>query len=261
MARSDSPRAHGNGVKAPLPQSGTRLAIYTISKSAGPFDGKPRSLGWGGARNRADRVSDGLTAKQVTALWRAVGRATDIGLPLNRHWTIHWGRLGLLDSEACTATGALLTLVRDWLRKQGLPFAYVWVRENDAGDPDKGSHVHILLHLSEYVVWSGWRTRRWIERATGRAYRTGASCTKVIGRSRKTAYAATEAFLVNLGAVAAYVAKGASIDAVEALGRDWSQPGGRIIGKRWGRSQNLRSGLANTHGVKNMIPMLTRSGR
>lgn len=240
MARSGSPRAHGDGGKAPLPETGTRLAIYTISKSAGPFDGKPRIKGWGGARNRADRTSDGLTAKQVTALWQAVGRATDIGLPLNRHWTIHWGRLGLHDSEACAATGALFTLVRDWLRKQGLALAYVWVRENDAGDPDKGSHVHILLHLSERVVWSGWRTRRWIERATGREYRAGVSCTKVIGRSRKAAYAATEPFLVNLEAVAAYVAKGASIDAVEALALNMSQPGGRIIGKRWGKSQNLK---------------------
>lgn len=246
MARSGSPRAHGNGGKAPLPETGTRLAICTIFKSAGPFDGKLRSIGWGGARNRADRTSDGLSAKQVTALWQAVGRATEIGLPLNRHWTIHWGRLGLHDSEACAATGALLTLVRDWLRKQGLPFAYVWVRENDVSDPDKGSHVHILLHLSERVVWSGWCTRRWIERASGREYRAGASCTKVIGRSRKAAYAATEAFLVNLRVVAGYIAKGALNDAVEALALTLSQPVGRIIGKRWGRSQNLKCNRAKS---------------
>jgi len=204
------------------------------------LNAKPPVTGHGGARNSADRTSDALTESQVRALLLAIGRASAMGLPLNRHCTIHLERGGLTDAQAAMAVGAFLTLVRDWLRKCGHPFAAVWVREDDDGDGSKGSHVHILLHLPAGVQWAGWRNRRWLERVTRRRYVAGTIRTRIIGGTSKAAWTAPERFDANLGAVSGYVAKGASPAAVAALGLERWQPSGRIIGKRWGRSQNLR---------------------
>jgi hypothetical protein len=64
----------------------------------------------------------------VRAIFAAVAKANAIGLPPNRHWTVHWIRAGVSDDEAAAATGALLTLVRDWLRKQGYQTGRRYVR-------------------------------------------------------------------------------------------------------------------------------------
>jgi hypothetical protein len=229
-----------NPQNLPVLETGTGLAKYTISKSARPFKPNPPVTGHGGARNSADRTSTELSASQVRALMVGIRRASAKGLPLNRHCTIHWERGGLPDAEAARAVGAFLTLVRDWLRKGGHPFAAVWVRENDDGDGSKGSHVHILLYLPAGVRWDGWRNRRWVGRVTGKPYVTGTICTRVIGRTRTAAWTAPAAFYENLGVVAGYLAKGASLETVSALGLDRCKAGGRIIGKRWGRSQSLR---------------------
>ena len=45
--------------------------------------------------------------------------------------------------------------------------------------------------------------------------------------------------VVNLGAVAGYIAKGASTGVLRALGIHRRGEGGVIIGKRWGRSGRL----------------------
>jgi hypothetical protein len=48
------------------------------------------------------------------------------------------------------------------------------------------------------------------------------------------------AFLTNLDAVQAYIIKGASEAAQLTLGLERAGPGGRIIGKRCGASENLQ---------------------
>lgn len=207
--------------------------------SARPFDAKRLRKVHGGARNRADRVTYSLTAKQVHDIMKSVARASEIGLPLNRHWTIHWERAGMPDDKARAATSVLLTLVRDWLRKQGHMFACVWVRENDNGDGSKGSHVHIIIHVPAGVKWCGWRNRRWLERVTGQRYVAGVGLTRAIGGSSKAAWASPSLFYANLGVVAGYVSKGVTSHAVGASALRRNADGGRIIGKRWGRSQNL----------------------
>jgi hypothetical protein len=172
MPFSRSGRLPRDGGNPPFAETGTQDAIYSNSKSARHIDGKPRSVDWGGSRNRADRTSDGLTLAQVEGIRAAAQSAMRVGVPLNAHVTIHWERLGVPDSTAAAATGAFLTRVRDWLRKQGLPFAYAYARENGQG---KGSHVHILAHLPAGADWAPHRSRRWLRAIAGGFYQAGRS--------------------------------------------------------------------------------------
>ena len=157
MPFSGSSREGGNVGIAPSLETGMAVAIYNISKSAPPFDAEHGFSGWGGARNRADRVSDSLSLMQAKNIIEAAQYAAAIGLPFNRHVTIHWERAGVHDNRAAAATGRFLKLAGDWIAKRGPQFEYnqrkskrlariawAWVRENGDG---KGSHVHILMHL------------------------------------------------------------------------------------------------------------------
>jgi hypothetical protein len=125
------------------------------------------------------------------------------------------------------AIGAFLTKLRHWLRKQGHRTAYAWVRENGRVI---GSHVHILLHLPPGVVIGGHRSRRWIEAISGRRYCTGTIKTRAISQ---------RSYDANLAAVVAYLCKGASDEVAEGLRLERRKPGGRIIGKRAGWSENV----------------------
>lgn len=233
--------------------SGTDRATITSSNVHAHSGTDAAKLGHGGARNRADRVSYHLAEQQVRAIFAAVTNASAIGLPLNRHWTVHWDRAGVTDDKAGAATGALLALVRDWLRKQGHRFACVWVRENDEGDASKGSHVHILLHLPTSVKWCGWRNRRWLERVSGRLYAPLTSQTRVVGRSRSAAKASPASYHANLWTMAGYVSKSAPASVLKALEIGRRPESGGIIGKRWGRSlalsSNGREGLLMWEGA------------
>ena len=236
MPRLASPRRFNNGGKALSGRTGTARANIHSSNVHGHFTVSAVKAKHGGARNRRDRTSNALTEKQVRAIFAAVADASAIGLPLNRHWTVHWSGAGVTDDEACAATSELLTLVRDWLRKQGHRFACVWVRENDHGDQSKGSHVHIMLHVPAELKWCGWRNRRWLERVTGRPYVSGTGQTRIIGRRKNAAKASPDSFAANLGVVAGYVAKNAPTGVLRALGVIRRSESGMVIGKRWGRS-------------------------
>lgn len=130
-----------------------------------------------GSLRRVSRVP--LTVKQTAEIIEAARFAASIGLPLNRHLTIHWEAAGVPDSRAAAATAAFLTLARDWLRKRGAPFAWVWVRENGDG---KGSHVHFLMHCRPALArgFAGMQ-RRWLRRVTGKPYRARVIRTVRIG--------------------------------------------------------------------------------
>ena len=79
-------------------------------------------------------------------LIEAAQRALAIGLPFNRHLTVHWAKANLSDAEAAAATGRMIKLICDWARKHGGKVVHAWVRENG---PDKGTHSHILLHIPQ----------------------------------------------------------------------------------------------------------------
>ncbi|MEN3976448.1 hypothetical protein [Emcibacter sp. SYSU 3D8] len=234
MAFSRSRAVPGSGGNPPAAETGTDLALYTKTLGGVPFPSPARQT-WGGARNRRDRVSHALTLKQATNIIEAARYAIRIGLPFNRHITIHWETAGIPDSRAAWATGRYLKLMGDWVAKQGGCIAWVWVRENGDG---KGSHTHILVHVPAGLP-IGSIQRRWLRRITGKPYKAGTIHTTRIGGTLAAAQAVTEAYLANLGEAVAYVLKGASADSAAALGLDKLEPGGSIIGKRTATSQNL----------------------
>lgn len=217
------------GAYAKFAKAGTALAIIPIPIGCASTFAQGQRGQHGGARNCASRTSDGLTAKQARLLIEAALTAHAIGRPLNRHIIVHWEGAGVPDARAATATTAFLKYWREWL---GGATAYIWTRENGDG---KGSHLHILAHLPAARRMTGARSRRWLERITGRAYRAGTIRTKRIGGSRDPD---GPVYAVNLQVALAYVLKGADTDTAAALGIA-HEPGGCIIGKRCGTSRNI----------------------
>ena len=217
------------------PSTGTDDAILYESSAPSP-PSLPHST-WRGARNRASRVSNGIGLLKAIELVEATRRAIAIGLPFNRHLTVHWAKAGLTDAQAAAATGRLLKLIRDWVRKRGGDIAHVWVRENG---PGKGSHVHILLHLPDGVTLGG-MTRRWYKIVTGWHGRVprGAVDTECIGLSARAARSGSDWYEANLARVVAYLLKGVDPATANVLGLGRFNEGGRIIGKRVAASTNL----------------------
>ena len=173
---------------------------------------------WGGARNRS--VSYALTPRQVQAIYDAADAAFAAGLPFNRFVTVHWTALGVADDGAARATGKLIKLAADWCATKGIKMAWAWVRENDAGDWSKGSHVHLLLHCpANLPIGRMWR--RWLRRLTNGKYRTGALASRTIGPTLKSCFSNPALYRENLEAVLAYTCKGIAPDL-----------GGWIFGKR-----------------------------
>jgi len=240
MASAGRSPLPANGGKLARAETGTGRANKRCSKSETTLDDKPTFSTWGGARNRADRVSDHLSLKQARAIIAAAHRAVAIGLPLNRHITIHWERAGIDDGRAAAAIGGFLKLAADWLRTRNARLAYAWARENDAGGGEKGSHVHILAHVApEQAAGFTAMQRRWLRRVTGLRYRAGTIRTARIGGSLRSATTNPEQYQANLAAIVGYVIKGAAPAAASALGLTRIEPSGRIAGKRASCSQNL----------------------
>ena len=190
---------------------------------------------WGGRRNVASRVSHSIKLTAALELVEAAQRASDLGLPYNRHVTIHWERGGVGDHQAAAATGKFIKLLSDWVRKRGGKSAYSWVRENGDG---KGSHVHILLHLP--LGWHfGQMTRRWLKAIVGNPPTRMVKTDPIAGWSQ-AAFSGSDWYWANLAHVTGYVLKGVDPESGKLLDLDRSGCGGRIIGKRSSVSQNLR---------------------
>ena len=193
----------------------------------------------GGAHNTRGRISHALTAKQCEGIVAAVGHAQRIGLPLNRHWTVHWGKMGLSDAEAGPALGRLLKLASDWARVRGLAFAWVYVREH-VPDAGKGSHVHILMHgSSHFSRYLASRSRAWIRLATGRPYVKGASLSRPVHGLKYDEETGAALYRHNLEKVTRYLLKAATPETAAALGLPRWGEAGPVMGKRCGWSQNL----------------------
>ena len=191
--------------------------------------------GWGGARNRSDRTSEHINLEAALELVEAARWAIAAGMPFNRHLTVHWTMGGITDGQASAATGRLIKLIGDWVRKRGGRFAHAWVRELGRR---KGSHVHILLHIPKGLRLDH-MTRRWAKSILGKT-KKGTIKTRAIGGTANAAFSGSGWYEDNLADVVAYLLKGVSVEAGDALGLDQAAVGGRIIGKRMSISQNLR---------------------
>ena len=93
-----------------------------------------------------------------------------------------------------------------------------------------------------FHVPRGWRlgylTRRWIKAAGGQ-YRKSVSRIRPIGGSVNCAWTSPALYRENLERLANYLTKGSDSKVAAELGLDLLKPGGAIVGKRWGRTQNL----------------------
>jgi hypothetical protein len=242
---------------APLPPVGTFFAINNLALGvAANFVVEPvgserahwercserTAGGWqrqgrGGARNRADRVSVSLTTAQVANLRAAAEHAAKIGLPLNRMITVHWKAAGAPPEAMARATGRFIDLLTKALTRHGSRTAWAWVHENGSG---KGGHCHLLAHVPPALVnLVSKRQRSWLKRITGKSYKSRVIQSRPIGARLGLEVGNPDLHAVNLLAAVKYVLKGADGKAAERFNIVELEPGGRIIGKRCGTSQNI----------------------
>lgn len=197
----------------------------------------PRSTGRGGSRNLANRESYALSVAHVANLKAATAHASEIGLPFTRMITIHWETLGVPLKSMAKATGRFLDYLTKWLSRCQCRTAWIWVHEN--GDV-KGGHCHALAHVpSEHVKALTGRLRAWLRLISGKPYRKRAIKSKPIGRRLRLEKGNPDLHARNLESTLVYLLKGANPKAAAKFGLERLEPGGLVIGKRCGTSQNI----------------------
>lgn len=203
---------------------------------------------WGGCRNSGNRVTDALTARQVAMLVESSRKAIIIGLPLNRHITLHLEAAGISNENAPRVVRSLLKAWGDWVRYHGGGFAALWVRENG---PNKGNHVHIATHVPQALACGFWPMVGRSKRRAGFRRRVGAKIqlSRAIGGYVNAAEAAPGSYAANLASLIEYLAKGVTPDGAQITGiARRLEAGGVIIGKRCGCTRNI-CGLTSPNGV------------
>lgn len=215
--------------------SGTGLAIkYLDLGVAAKMPSKTRR---GGARNRADRQSYSLRLGQIRNLVAAAGHAERMGLPFTRMITIHWQSAGIPPAGMAKATGRFIDLIVKTLSRHGCKTAWLWVHESGDG---KGGHCHLLVHIPAVLVPVLTRLQKgWLRNITGKAYRARVISSSPIGRRLGLEMNNPALHAANLDTALAYLLKGACTAAATAYGLTRIEPGGLIVGKRCGTSQNI----------------------
>jgi len=219
----------------PIPRNGTGLAINY--STLGVAAHSPRSAGRGGARNRATRETNALSMAHVANLTAAAVHAEAIGLPLTRMISIHWEAAGVTTAGMAKATGRFTDLMGKALARHGSGAAWLWTHESGDG---KGGHCHLLAHVpADLVPALTGLQRGWLRRITGKPYRARVIHSKPIGGRLGLEAGNPELHAANLEAALSYVLKGACAAAASKFGLERLVPGGRVIGKRCGTSQNI----------------------
>lgn len=191
----------------------------------------------GGARNLASRESHGLNAAHIANLIAATAHADAIGLPFTRMVTIHWEAAGVPLADMAKATGRYTDLMAKALARHCSGAAWVWTHENGDG---KGGHCHLLAHVpADLVPVLTGLQRGWLRRITGKPYRVRVIHSKPIGGRLGLEAGNPELHAINLESALAYVLKGASPATASQFALPRLEPGGRVIGKRCGTSQNI----------------------
>lgn len=221
--------------KPPIPETGTAHAIHYFTSGVAALSAC--STGRGGARNRADRESRALTAAQIGNLKAAERHARAIGLPFTRMLTIHWQAAGVPLAGMARATGRFTDRMTKALIRHGSKTTWLWAHENCG---PKGGHCHLLAHVpADLVPVVTALQRGWLRRITGQPYRARVIHSKPIGGRLGLEAGNPDLHAINLEAALAYLMKGASPEAASQFGLERLEPGGRVIGKRCGTSQNI----------------------
>ncbi len=191
----------------------------------------------GGARNLVSRESHGLKAAHIANLIAATAHADSIGLPFTRMVTIHWEAAGVPLAEMAKATGRYTDLMAKALARHGCGSAWLWTHENGDG---KGGHCHLLAHVpADLVSVLAGLQRGWLRRITGKPYRARVIHSKPIGGRLGLEAGNPDLHAINLESALAYVLKGASLATASQFALRRLEPGGRVVGKRCGTSQNI----------------------
>lgn len=215
--------------------SGTAGAISYLSLGVPAISSS--GTGRGGARNRADRESHALTARQVANLLAAANHAASIGLPFNRMISIHWQTAGIPLARMAKATGRFVDLLSKCIARHGSRITWLWVHENGGG---KGGHCHLLAHVPARLVPTVTAAqKRWLRVITGQPYRARTVLSRPIGGILGLEAGNPDLHAANLGAALSYILKGANADAAVRFDLTRLEPGGRIIGKRCATSVNI----------------------
>jgi hypothetical protein len=85
----------------------------------------------------------GLTTKQFSDILGVINNAHDNGYELNRFWTIHLKGTPY-EKNPQKLLNQLMKNTREWLKRRGAKFVYVWVLENGKY---KGIHAHIMMRV------------------------------------------------------------------------------------------------------------------
>jgi hypothetical protein len=98
----------------------------------------------------------------------------------------------------------------------------------------------LLAHVPGDLVSIVTRLQRgWLRNITGHPYRARVIHSKPIGGRLGLETGNPELHAVNLEVALAYILKGASAETASRFGLSRLEPGGRVIGKRCGTSQNI----------------------
>ncbi len=134
------------------------------------------------------------------------------------------------------------------LARHGCQTAWLWTHENGDGE---GGHCHMLVHVPATLalIVTGLQ-KGWLRRITGNPYRARVIHSRPVGGRLGLETGNPDLHAINLQAALSYVLKGTSKAAGAQFGLERLEPGGRVIGKRCGTSQNIgakaRKAGANT---------------
>lgn len=110
--------------------------------------------------HKPPKASQYVTGTQLKDFINAVRFADSQKLGLSVHATIHWQATGRLegchssveaDQECARMRTRLLSKLKRWLTKKGMPVAYAWV--NEVGKT-YGEHTHLFIHLPHYMRYA-----------------------------------------------------------------------------------------------------------
>ncbi len=159
---------------------------------------------------------------------------------------MHWQAAGVPLEGMARATGRFTDLLAKALARHGSATAWLWVHEN--GDT-KGGHCHLLAHVpADHVAVITGLQRGWLRRITGKPYRARVIHSRPIGGRLGLESGNPELHALNLEVAFAYILKGAGPEAASRFALERLEPGGRIIGKRCGASQNIGMKARRTYG-------------
>jgi hypothetical protein len=227
-------------------RSGTPLAILESSFSC--TVAPATKLTWGGARNRADRESFGLSDKQVAELIEAAGFALATGRTFQRHWIVHYGKAGIAERDGARFVGHMLDLLRRQAKRAGGEMTALWVREWASS---LGGHVHVLLHLPDGFSMRN-RTTRLVKAAGGRCV-PGVTRIKHIGGRLARSPSGAVHQRANAALVVRYILKAASEETGARLDLKYSGRRGRIIGLRYGSTHSIKPAARRRAGFAKVV--------